>query len=245
MSDNQAFNEMMQALNGHEITDENGEVVESETTTEEHQLEEQTTEDESAKSVETTADEEEVSTEDTETESENDMAEDDSGKKYVPENRFKSVYGKMKDLERKVAQFEQNTEQGRQLLEQASAKSSKGKQSADIKIDKADILELKMALPQFNPDSPDYSPKLDNLGFQILRANPGISPLEAGRKAIAMAKEFASGSIQAQNEARTVKASQSDQGITTRVTSRQATQPNLNDMSDRELEAYMKQNGMW
>lgn len=238
---NDAFQEMMQALNGHSVTNEDGDVTETETVTEDHQLEQKTTEDETAP-VETTPEPEAQAPEAESSDPESEFAEDESGKKYIPEERFKKVYGKMKELERQVTEREQQALQGQQILNQV--KQSKGKQPT-VSIDKADVLELKLMLPQFNPVSPEYSPELDNLGFQILRANPGITPLEAGKQAIEIAKKFARGQSQAQSEARSVKSQQADNGMTSRVISRKTTQPDLGKMSDRELEKYLKETGNW
>ena len=46
-------------------------------------------------------------------------------------------------------------------------------------------------------------------------------------------------------EARTVKAEQSDRGITTRVTSSRSTASNVDEMSTAEMEVYLKKNGQW
>ena len=229
------------ALSGHEVTNEDGNLVETATTIEESAPQEKTTDEESA-TVETTASEEPTESKPESDEAVSDLAEDESGRRYVPEKRFKEIYGKQKEAERELQALREQLARGSQILQGTSTKKSK--ESTPI-VDKADVLELKMTLPQFNPASPDYSQDLDNLGYQILRANPGMTPLEAGYRAIETAKNLAKTMVKSQAEARNVKVSQSDQGITTRVTSRIASEPNIDDMSADEMESYLKSKGLW
>lgn len=242
MSDQDMAEQLAAALEGHEVTNEDGDIVEGETTNEESAPVDKTPEDDSAtaESAEETEDEEAKTSDE---ESETDLAQDESGKRYVPEKRFKEIYGKAKATERELAALRSQMASGNSVLQQTSGKS-KSKESAP-KVDKADVLELKMTLPQFNPGNADYSEDLDTLGFQILRANPGMTPLQAGYQALEMAKKLAGKEAGIKSEARTVKAQQSDQGITNRVVSRKATKPNVGNMSAKEMETYMKQNGMW
>lgn len=242
MSDVDMAQQLAAALNGHEVTDGDGNVDERETSIEESAPQDQTPVEESAEVESTEETKVEEPKTDTE-ESETDLAQDETGKRYVPEKRFKEIYGKQKATERELQALKAQLAQGNSVLQTASSKPG-SKQSAP-KVDKADVLELKMTLPQFNPASQEYSEDLDTLGFQILRANPGMTPLQAGYQALEMAKKIASKVASVKEEARTVKSLQSDQGITNRVTSRQATQVNPDNMSAKELEAYMKQNGMW
>jgi hypothetical protein len=242
MSDADMAQQLAAALNGHEVTNDEGNVDERETSIEESAPQEQTPVEESATAE--SADETDVEVPKAETEeSETDLAQDESGKRYVPEKRFKEIYGKAKATERELQALRAQLAQGNSVLQQAVGKPNS--KNLAPKVDKADLLELKMTLPQFNPGSADYSEDLDTLGFQILRANPGMTPLQAGYQALEMAKKIASKVTGVKEEARTVKALQSDQGITNRVTSRQASQVNPDNMSAKELEAYMKQNGMW
>jgi len=241
MSDLDMAQQLAAALEGHEVTDNDGSVVESDTTNEESAPVEQTTEDESAE-VESTATTEETAPKAGTDEVESDLAQDESGKRYVPQERFDKIYGKQKATERELAALRQQLA-GSSVLNQVAGKPGKGQ--AEPQITKADLLELKMELPQFNPGSADYSEELDTLGLQIHRANPGLTPLQAGYMAIDMAKKLAGKVSGIQNEARTVKSLQSDQGITSRVVSRQATKEDPDKMSASELETYMKRNGMW
>lgn len=242
MSDVDMAQQLAAALDGHDVTDNDGNIDERETSIEESAPQEQTPVEESAEvesTEETNVEEPKSETE----ESETDLAQDESGKRYVPEKRFKEIYGKAKATERELQALRAQMASSNSVLQQASGKPNS--KNLAPKVDKADVLELKMTLPQFNPGHADYSEDLDTLGFQILRANPGMTPLQAGYQALQMAKNLASKASGIKEEARTVKALQSDQGITSRVVSRQATKVDVDNMSASELEAYMKQNGMW
>jgi hypothetical protein len=232
------------ALDGHDVTNDEGDISEErETFVDDSVASEPTTLDEDSATGENPADSDDEDTQSSDDDVENQLAEDDSGKRYVPEKRFKGVYAKMKDYERKLQEREALAAQGEQLLRQSSSKGKKS--NGEAPIDKADILELKMTLPQFNPASKEFDPVLDKLGFQILRANPGMTPIQAGQTAIEMARTIADRRSQTTNEARAIKSQQSDQGMTTRVVSRQGTQPDVDKMSVEEMEDFMKQNGMW
>jgi hypothetical protein len=239
MSDLDMAQQLAAALNGHAVTSEDGDVAESDTANEESAPVEQTTEDDSAE-VESTATDETTAPKAEESEVESDLAQDESGKRYVPQERFDKIYGKAKATERELAALRQQVA-GNSVLNQVKP----GKGQPVQKIDKADILELKMALPQFNSGSTEYDEDLDTLGLQILRANPGITPLQAGHLAIDTAKRLAGKANVVRDEARAVKSLQSDQGITSRVVSRTSTEPDVNKMSASQMESYMKSKGMW
>lgn len=242
MSDVDMAQQLAAALDGHDVTDNDGNVDERETSIEDSAPQDQTP-DEGSAEVEST-EETKVEEPKSETEeSETDLAQDETGKRYVPEKRFKEIYGKAKATERELQALRAQLASSNSILQQATGKPNS--KNLAPKVDKADVLELKMTLPQFNPASADYSEDLDTLGFQILRANPGMTPLQAGYQALEMAKKIAGKVAGVKEEARTVKAQQSDQGLTNRVTSRQATQVNPDNMSAKEMETYLKQNGMW
>jgi hypothetical protein len=240
------MDQLAATLDNRELTDESGEIPEEgETFEDDTAASETTTPEEDSDTGENPEDDFDSDTQSDDDDSESNLAEDESGKRYVPEKRFKGVYSKMKEYERALKEREELAAQGEQLLQQSQKSKSRPKGSAEVKVDKADILELKMTLPQFNPANEEYDPTLDTMGLQILKANPGITPLEAGKAAIEMAKKISSSRVQAKTEARNAKAQQSDQGITTRVKSRQATQPNVDQMSDLEIEDMLRQSGQW
>lgn len=241
--------QLQAALNGREVTDEEGDVSEEpETFEEESATTEQETTEEDFATGENQDDSEEDETQSSDDDDENELAEDESGKKYVPEKRFKSIYAKMKDYERALEEERQRQERGKQILEQAQTKS-KGKNDKPIEKTAAEIkveaLELKMALPQFDPDNEAFDQNLDTLGYEIYRANPGITLLQAGKRAIEIASKLGQKRVEAQQSAKQVKRMQSDQGITSRVVSRQSTQKSPDQMSEVEMEAWLKENGAW
>jgi len=247
MSDD-TMSQLAAALNGHFVTDENGEPnAETDTAIETTAPEEQTTVTEPETEAPVVEDSElPKATEETKTDEE--VAEDEAGQRYVPEKRFSKVYGKMKESERKATQALQELEsikskiaQGQQFLEPKT-------QSKVKPVDKTDLLEielLKTTLPQFDPNSSEYSQELDSLGATILAANPGITRTEAARRAVATAKSLGARVTEANQEARIVKSQQSDQGITNRVVSRVKTNVDPNNMTLEQMEAHLKATGQW
>lgn len=232
------LDQLAAALDGHQITDDEGQGVETETTEEKPAaLEAQTTDE---KPVEAEAPKA-PQAEDDQAE-----AEDESGKRYIPKSRFDKVYGEKKASERKIAELEQTVQT---LMESGLTRQEATAQAKTEKpIDKTEVLEvelLKGKLPQFDPESAEYSKDLDELGGQIYRANPGISRIEAARRALNYAKKVSTQVAEVRAEARTVKAIQSDQGITSHVTNRGSSQVDTESMSDTELENYLRQTGQW
>ena len=234
--------EVAAALNEHQVTDTQGQIAGDETPQEESAPQEQTTVEEDAtaeKSVDT-----EVVSPETTTESENEpemveTASDETGKRYVPESRFKEVYAKWK-----AAQRESSTPEVIKPIAPVQARP----------VDKTDALEvelLRSTLPQFNPESDTYSREIDELGFSLYEGskdNSGkylITRLEAGRKALDMAKKITSKIADVKLEAKSVKAQQSDQGITNRVLNREGAQLDPNKMTLEEKEEWLKANDLW
>lgn len=230
------------ALDNHQITDESGEIAGETTPQEETAPQKQTPVDETARAEKSEETEESTPVEDKATETEPELvptAEDETGKRYVPEARFKEVYGKWKEAERKLKTpepvFEPQPVQPRP-------------------IEKTDALEIELlrsTLPQFNPESPDYSRDIDELGYSLYESskdNKGrhtMTRIEAGRKALSMAKKITSKIAEVKTEARTVKAQQSDQGITNRVLNREANKLDPAKMSLDEMEEWLKANNQW
>lgn len=231
-------------LDGHQVTDEEGNMTETDTATMESAPSEQTTENESTQ-VEKPAESPEPTPQVAEDDEEIPV-EDESGKRYVPEKRFKEIYAKAKESERKLKEYEAQIQQGQQLLN--TPKGKKVEQSS-IPVDKADVLELKMTYPQFNPNSDQYDPDLDDEGYTIWKANGGnISIIQAAKMAMdkhqRLQQKIMKQVTGVKQEARLVKSIQSDQGITHKVVSRQA-EEDVNNMDDKQLEAYMKAHNMW
>jgi hypothetical protein len=231
--------DLAQALN-RQVTDDDGQAVEENDTPQEDSpaSEQQTAVEEDAQAEKPAKSEEE----ETQTKSDEDeinlveLASDETGKRYVPESRFKEVYGKMKALERAVKETPKPKEESPQPIVQGKPLD---------KTDQVEVELLKATLPQFNPDNQEYSRELDELGMAYYKAMPGISRLDAARKAIQSAKQIQSKVAKVNEEARTVKSQQSDQGITSRVSSRNVTDAPAEDASPEEMEAWLKAHGQW
>jgi hypothetical protein len=229
------IDDLAAALDNHSVTDEEGQVGE-ENSSEESPVEESAT-------AEKSEDKDTLPKEEPKSENEPEMvptAEDDSGKRYVPEERFKQVYAKMKDLERKAQT---------PFVPEVIQPSTKQKP-----IEKQDALEIELlraTVPQFNPESSEYSREVDELGFHLYegskdsKGNHTMTRIEAGRRALDMAKKITSKVADVKYEARTVKVQQSDQGITNRVSNRGETKVEPDKMSFEEKEAWLKETGNW
>lgn len=238
-------------LNDHQITDDQGGLSEETTSVEDTAALEENALDESA-TAEKSAETEKSDSTSEDTDSENELAEDDKGKRYVPESRFKEVYAKLKAKERE-AQASQH-DPVKDLTRPLQVPNLNNQELDTTSALETDL--LKITLPQFDSEHKDYNPGLDQLGATIYKAagrtdvkgnfKPGITKLEAAKQAVAQAKRFTSDQIAIATEARQVKSSQADQGITNRVVSRgQAGTPNPDKMSLDEKEAWLKANGQW
>lgn len=235
-----AFSDMVAAFNDHQITDDQGQIAET-PAFEETTAQETNTVDDTA-TAEKPAETEDVAPA-TNDETESTLAEDETGKRYVPESRFKEVYAKAKELERELEKSKQAQPiAGLQNTPDVTTKLP------PIATDRTEALEvelLKTTLPQFNPDSPEYDRTLDEMGSEIFRANPGITRIEAAKRALKRASELTKTTAAIKAEARQVKSLQSDQGITSRVEKRVDNTPDINKMNDKELEAYLRSTGQW
>jgi len=230
MNDQDNLDELKDAFDGHEVTNDYGQLTET-TDSEEVPSEEETPVTESEDTEQETA------------ETNPEVAEDEDGKKYVPEGRFKEVYAKYKELERK-------------FKESPTPAPVAPPMSSSIP-DRASLLEtelLHQTLPQFNPNSPDYSEVLDEMGSEIYQSSfrfdprtqtvmPTITKLDAARRAIERAKKLNDSRARNKEEVRIVKSQQSDSGFTS--ASKKVAEKNLDDMSLEEKEAYLKANGLW
>lgn len=243
MSNEDNLAQLAAAFNDHQITDEEGQISgETETPIEEPALEEQTDDEKSNTEVSDRENQPEPKKED-EHEEETDVAEDESGKKYVPEKRFSKVYGKLKETERELQAIKNQQRQGEELLREVEQPTKPQKP-----LPKAELLEieiLRMQEPEFDPTSKQYSAHLDQLGGEIFRANPGITRLEAARRAKSYAASLMRQQVEAKEEVRAYKQENSDQGITNRVVSRSVTVKKPEEMTLEEMEAHLKTTGNW
>lgn len=244
VNDKNQLEELAAALNGHEVTNDEGQIEDQTSGEDQADLEQKEPEVNETTTSEKTEESTETETHSADDDSEPNAVEDEKGKRYIPEKRFEKVYGEKKALERRLKDLE-----AKALLNQPMA-IKPNSVSPEVKpIDKTDLLEielLKGKLPQFDPESDQYSEELDNLGAEILAANPNLTRFDAAKKAISYAKRFAGDVAKVQAEARLIKTSQSDQGITSRVINRQESSnaPGDNASAD-EIEKWLKANGAW
>lgn len=231
------IDELAASLNDHQVTDDEGKIEAEETAQEESAPQEQTPAEETA-TEEANPPKEEAESEDNDQPDLVETAADETGKRYVPEARFKEVYAKWKEAERKKEKPFEPPQRP------TSAKPA----------DKTDALEtelLRSTLPQFNPESKDYSKEIDEMGYVFYEAsrdakgNHTITRLEAARQALSKAKKITSQVAEVKTEARTVKAQQSDQGITNRVLNRDSAKVDPDKMSLEEKEEWLKSQGLW
>lgn len=232
------------AMDDHQVTDESGAILEESTSTDNSaESEQKTTEQSTEQAVKPTDAEAKAPQADVNAE-ETQLAEDEAGKRYVPEERFNKIYGKSKAAERKLKEMEA------ELIKLKAPQGQYVPPTAPLKpVDRTEAIEvelLKGKMPEFDPESERYSPEIDALGGEIFKANPGITRIEAARKAMNYAKNLNSKIADAQNEARAVKSSQADHGITNRVVSRTpSTDVPGENATLEEQEAYLRRTGQW
>lgn len=160
------------------------------------------------------------------------LVEDDSGKKYVPQKRFDEVYAKLKSLER----------------EQAKKPTSSTPTDLPVELSKTDKLETEMlysTMPEFDPKSDKYSEELDILGSQIFLANPGVTKLEAARRARTLASKLNQKREAARNSARDYKSQTTEGSFASKPLAGRSTQVDPEKMSLEEMESFLKANGQW
>ena len=241
----QPDDELAAALDNHQITDEQGQLAED-TAREDSATPKQTPELEDATAEKSAESFEPVPTDEEDNENEPEMVEtasDETGKRYVPESRFKEVYAKWKAAER-MAKAKGEQPPPRPVRQPQTARPVNKTEALEVEI-------LKSTLPQFNEESPEYSREIDELGFSIYEGskdtsgNYTITRLDAARKALSMAKKITSKLADAKLEARAVKTQQSDQGITNRVLNREGTKADPEKMTLEEKEEWLKANGYW
>jgi hypothetical protein len=231
------FDDMAAALNDHQITDETGQVPEQD----EQSLEQQPAVPEQAESApsEKTTEPEEAETKPADDGEDTNIAEDERGRKYVPEKRFKEVYAKQKKLERELEELRKGKE----------TSSFPTPTIPSLPVDRNAQLENELLftkMPEFDPQGDNYNAELDQVAANIYMAKGGtITKLEAARQAKKLASKITEQVAGIRSDATSVKREQADSGITSRVTSRATAQPDVDKMSVEEMEAYMRANGQW
>lgn len=224
--------DLVASLNGHQITDDEGEMVEN-TTDQDTTSDEINAEDLTEEELPTAELSNEVS-QPHEDEEESELAVDDSGRRYVPEKRFKDVYRKWKEAERSKTQAPTVNEEPEFSPN-------------NLQVDKMERMEnefLFTRYPQFDPASSSYSPVLDKIAGDVYSASGGrMTKLEAARVAISRAKELADSEGAVKAGVRQVKMSQQE-SLSTRSGAR-ATVVDPDKMSLSDMESYLKNTGNW
>jgi hypothetical protein len=226
----------LEAALNKQITDDEGQLEQEETTFfEEPATQEEKQVDYSTQEVNPA--DEEVQEPKPETESEEtQLVEDEEGKKYIPEKRFKEIYAKAKENERKVRELEKAiAAQIRQPAQEAVPQS------------KADALEVELLFskyPQFDPTNSEYDQDVDDLAADLYVAGKARTKIEAAKMALEKVKVLSSKSLSIKDEARTIKKMMAE-SVTSKGGARTEAQPDLDKMSVTELETYMKAKGEW
>lgn len=222
------------------LTDEDGKPMEEETTSQPTSP----VEEKQSEEPETPAEKpQEKPTEESEEPENANLVEDETGKRYVPEDRFKQVYGKMRAYERQLKQAP--PVQAQPEAEHSAAPLPKALAKRDPSVLRLETEMLRTTMPMFDPNSPEYSPELDELGMKVFEANPKMSLLDAGREAVRIAQGLSRKAAEVRAETRTIKAVQSDSGITGNTAARREAPIDPSKMSLEEMEAYLKKSGQW
>jgi len=234
------LSELAAALDKHEITgdepvgDENP--VEETATQEENKIEEPT---EAEKPTESEVQEPKPEIEEDETQ----PVVDEEGKKYIPEKRFKEIYAKSKQAERRQKELE---EQLKFVLTQSRGQSTT-QPAQYTQPDKADALEVELLFsqyPQFNPSDPDYNEELDRIAAGLYRSGEVRTKLEAAKQAQKLASKLQNQVTSIKQEARTIKKAVAE-SVTARGGQRVEPTKDVDKMSADELESHLKATGQW
>lgn len=223
-----SLKELAAALNGHEITDEDGQITELEESAPQDEMEDST---EAEKPAESEVEETQTETNEDETE----PVEDEEGKRYVPEKRFKDVYGKFKSAERELERLRTQPTLNVPAIPR-------------MPIDKAEALETELLFtqfPQFSPTNPDYNEDLDKVAANIYQSSNGtITKVEAARQAVTIAKNLQAKNTSIKEGTRVIKR-QVSESVSAKGGQTVAPEINPDNMSADELETYLKANKMW
>lgn len=246
-TEEQNLDQLAALLDHHEITDDTGQIgdeTSSEITADANETTEENTDITAEKSEESKEEAPKADSIETEKGEEPELAVDDSGKQYIPKNRFDKVYGKLKEAERLLQE------------RQTSIPTSSVPAAPMAREDAIEVELTKIRVPQIDPSSPEYDPVIDELGYTFYQASmrpdkkgnmvPTITRMEAAKKALDQAAKLGRQIASEKQVARIVKAENSDSGITSRVTSRVASNdvPGEN-ASLEEMEAYLRKTGNW
>ena len=220
----------------HEVTDPQGQVTEDATSTE-IPASQETTEIEEPTKAEKPAESDVKVSQPLIDEDETQPVEDEEGRKYVPEKRFKEVYAKQKDAERKLKAYE----------EQLRATMAPQAPTPQPNLDRTAALETEMLFnnyPQFNPSDPNYDEDLDRVAASIYMSGSATTKTEAARKALELAQKLQSKTTSMKEETKTFKKSVSEGNI---AKSGQRAEPGLDPDTAKveDIEKYLRSSGNW
>lgn len=225
--------QLAEMFNEHEVTDSQGQIPEGDTSTDTSN-QETTTIEESTK-VEKPAESDVKVSQPLIEEDETQPVEDEEGRKYVPEKRFKEVYAKQKEAERKLKAYE---EQLRAVGSQAPK---------PVTFDRTAALETEILFnqyPQFNPSNENYDEDLDRVAASIYQSGAVTTKTEAARQAINLAKKLQSKTTSIKEETRTFKRAISEGNIV-KPGQRVEGQIDPDTASVSDLEQMLRATGNW
>lgn len=239
------IDDLAAAFDNHQVTDDNGAILDEGTSLEESAPSQEQTAEEDTAQVETTAESESEAPQVSEDDLENVVAEDESGRKYIPEKRWNKLYAQKKELERKLEA--QEALRLNPQMAQATQKNAPKTYKVDPTVAQLETEMLLEKFPEFDPNSPEYSEVLDQTAYDIWRANEGqISRMEAARQARKRAAALTQGLNTIKVSNMQFKSQTADGGMASRPAS---TRPNekvdIDKMSASEMESYLKRTGNW
>lgn len=214
------IDDLAATLNNHQVTDDDGQVISESAPEKVDSLESESQSDE------------ELEEQPKVTEDEPSEAEDEDGHKYVPEKRFKEIYGQKKALEREIASLKQ----GARAPTPAPS------------LDRTQALEMEYLFdkfPEFNPNDPKYSQELDALAGKFVQANPLLSPIQAAKEAKEFARRIASKIDGTKSDTVIVKKTIADSGMAQRSQTTSDSPIDVENASVDEIERYLKSTGNW
>lgn len=243
MSVEDNMRDLAAAFDNHQITDDEGQIAEDETSFQDSALDEGNAEEEVTQGENPTEPEEsETNTEDDGEDEEH--VTDETGKAYVPKKAFDKNYAKRKEAERRAAELEAELS----ALRQQKPSSKRPTPIAD----KSEALENELLftkMPEFDPYSDKYNPTLDEQAAFVYnsyrddKGRPTITKLQAAREAKRIAEELTRPLASSKAEVRQVK--MQSEGAFSQAAKKVDTTPKPEEMSLDDMEKYLKSQGAW
>jgi len=243
MSVNDNMTALAAAFDDHQITDDGGQILEDETSTQDSAFEEENAVDDSTEAEKPT--EPEYSETNAEDDGEDDEhVVDDAGKAYVPKKAFDKNYAKRKEAERLLAERDRE-------LEMLRGQEKPVARPVPIS-DRGEALENELLftkMPEFDPYAKEYNPTLDESAafiynsYRDTKGKPTITKLQAAREAKRIASELTKQATSGRAEVRQVK--MQTEGSFSQAARKVDTTPKAEDMDLDYMEKYLKEQGAW